>query len=188
MVEMAGSVPAGRKISMDDGRLVISTAKSTRFIGIFGVVFTLGVLIWMLAGVLSQELAKPGPHGGAIVTVAIFVLGILFWVVRRRAFLPKEVRAVAKGEVIVFDRKKDILLRNDDLLAPLSTVKMILIDAKVQYAFSFSRGFSFDYSPSVFILAEGRKVLLGVVTTSKGEARKIAKAIAAYTGAQISEV
>jgi hypothetical protein len=181
---MAGST---RKISMEDGRLVISTAKSTRFITIFAVVFVAGLVIWMTAGVMSQELAKPGPHGRGILPVAIIVFWLLYWVVRKRANLPKMFRTVAQGEVIVFDRKKDALLRNDDLLAPLSRVKMVRTDAQVQYASSI-RGLSAGYSPRVFILAEGGEVLLRVDTTSTGEARKIAEAIAAYTGAQISEV
>lgn len=183
-----GSMPVGRKISREDGRLVISTAKSARFIGVFAVLFGIGVLIWMLVSLLSQELPKSGSHRDVILTVASFVIGIVLWVVSRRRVLPREGRAMVRGEVFVFDRQKDELLRNDDLLAPLSRVKMIRLDAKAQYGLSIFRGFSVDYSPSVVILAEGGEVVWRLVTTSKGEARKIAAAIAEYTGTPISEV
>jgi hypothetical protein len=184
----AGSAPVGRKISMQDGRLVISTAKSTRFIGVFAIVFVIGVVMWAVGSSFRQEFAKAGSHRDAIGMAAIIVIGIVVYVVRRRRILPQEGRVIVRGEVFVFDRQKDELLRNDDLLAPLSSVKMVQVDAHPQYGLSISRGFSVDYSPSVVILAEGGEVVWRLATTSKGEARKIAEAIAEYTGAQISEV
>ena len=184
----AGSMPVGRKISIQGGRLVISTAKSTRFIAVVAIVFVIGVSIWAWSSYFSGEFAKPGSHRAAIITVVTIVVVIAVYVATRRSILPQAARATVHGEVFVFDRQKDELLRNDDLLAPLSSVKMVQVDAHAQYGLSISRGFSFDYSASVVLLGEGGEVVWRLETTSKGEARKLAEAIAEYTGVRISEV
>jgi hypothetical protein len=92
-VPKAGTVAVGRKVSTEDGRLVISTAGSTRFIATFEIVFGIGVFIWVNWAYLNQELAKPGSHLDAIGFVATSVVGFLCWVLSRRRVLPKETRA-----------------------------------------------------------------------------------------------
>jgi hypothetical protein len=165
-VEMAMS----NNISRENGRLVISTAKSGRVILSLALLLFAGVAIWMVLGLVYQEL---GSRVGLYVAVGLGVLLLLCVASFREILWVGAVRQVVQGERIIFDRGQDCVLRNgQQLAAALSSVKKVQVEARAQDA----------PGRSAALLAQDDAVVLRIITSSKGEAERIAEEIAEYTG------
>lgn len=169
---------SARKVSMQDGRLVLSTPKSVGFIAIPAMLLFVGVGVWGLLTAVSQFKSL----GAKIYAVVFFVLFLVIVAVEIRKAFPKVARLAKQGEVIVFDRQRNVLTKDNESLAPLSSVSKVQIN---RYVRPFTYG-SERFSWSVSVFGRGDKELLELGAGYQGEARNIAQMIADYTGTQIS--
>jgi hypothetical protein len=183
-METARSMLTARKISMEDGRLVLCTSKSAGFVAIFAMLTVGGVLLWGIFDYTNQELAKRVSPAQLIFGVAVFVVMLVTIAVVCFRVFPELARVARQGDVIVFDRERDVLLRNDERLAPLSSVKKVQINAYMGtwYTKSGQRPWT------VSVLAQGDAEPLELGAAYERQAQEIAKTIAEYTGAQICRV
>jgi hypothetical protein len=170
---------SAKEISMQDGRLVLSTPRSVGVITILGMLLFVGVGVWGLLSSVNQSFKSPGEKINVAVFFVIFLVAVA--VVIRKAF-PKVARLAEKGEVIVFDRQRDVLVKDNQPLAHLSSVSKVQIN---MYVKPFTSGSErFDWSVSVF--GRDDKELVEIRAGYQGEAHNIAQLIAEYTGTQIT--
>jgi hypothetical protein len=193
---------SAKEVSMQDGRLVLSTPRSFGFMGILVALVFVGVLVFFLFTAINSF--KPlREQIGAAAFFAIFFVGVALTV---HKYFPRWLRLAKKGEVVVFDRQRDVLLKDNQPLAHLSHVSRVQINMYVRPVWydkvlsgklsSVRPFFSVISSPpkyssdryywTVSVFGRDDKELVEIGAGYQGEARNIAQMIADYTGTTVS--
>ena len=181
-METARELIAVRNITQEDGRLVFTTPKSVGFVAILAILTVVGVVLWLLLNAPNdpgfQRMSNLQKAGTVIffVVVLVSIVGVCW-----KTF-PAFARVARQGDVIVFDRERDALLRKDDCLAPLSSLKTVRINA-----YTGTRTTRRGQEPwTVSLLAQDGAEVLELGAAHEAAARTLARTIADYIGAPIS--
>jgi hypothetical protein len=190
-MEEARELFSVRKITREDGRMIFTTPKSVGSVWIFAILAVGGVLIWLLLIALNELKAA---SLGAKAFFLLFFAGCLVTIARYfRKGLPLAAMVAREGDVIVFDRGRDALLRKGECLAALSSVKAVQINEyrskrPVHGLVGWGSPISNQASWTVSIMLQGDVEVLELGAGYGADAGNLAATIAEYLGAPVTRV
>jgi glucan phosphoethanolaminetransferase (alkaline phosphatase superfamily) len=174
------------KIAQEDGRLVLSTSKSVGFVVILAMLTVGGALLWCLLNLRSDESFQRMSLADKTSIVTLIVVCIVTVAVMCRKVFPGMASVARHGEVIVLDRGRDVLLKNNARLALLSSVKAVQINVYAGTWHTQSR--REPYTVSVLVQGDTELLELFAAYGVTATAGKLAAILADYLGAPITQV
>ncbi len=171
-----------------EGRLVVRTDITGRVLMVFVPLFFAAIILLFLYGFVITKLFEPGLDGALIPLLALGLLPLVTLVWFRKP-LWAMVRNAARGETLVFDRGRDVLLRNGQGVAALSCIKTVRIE-KPHFRISHVNAANpnlIEYDPACSLLDQNNNIVLRVFTDTKSSSGDLARAIAEYAGAELTE-
>lgn len=171
-----------------DERLVIRSVISGRILMVFTPLFFAAIILGFLYSFVITKLSEPGLDGAFIPLMALGLLpvAILVWF---RKPLWATVRNAARGETLVFNRGRDVLMRNGQGVAALSSIKTVRVENPHFRISHVNAGLPnlIEYDPACSLLDQNNNILLRVFTDTKSSSGDLARAIAEYAGAELTE-